>query len=538
MSSSSPLLSLVFLLLSIDATTSRLCTQADNCNLAVALCTDPALRNTCTYQFGGTNSFADQNAALNACKTKFGAASTPVTPGDTSVNMAAFNLCNSHRFFDMRRRAGALCNQWETLAGVPISFLNFDNGEPSNGGVQCTQRGAVENCVGFKFQNGNSRWHDSGCTPTGGSTTFVAQCVVCDVPPPPTTTTTTTTSTVQVTTTPTTSFFVDFTTTTTTTNNDGGSTTLPITTAPTTPKPINIGADTGVKTASTTGGGSGDIKSGDTAATGGLSDAALGGLIAGILCCCLCLILLIALFVRRRGEKEQELKVIVEATPHMEPRYAPPHDADVGQYGPTPVSPTYKQFPHADAGASWNGGPPPPVLMMGAAGGGNMNSARQYGSPDHTNTLVGGSGGMQTFQDYNADARQMPPAAYFPSSGANDLPSLPPLPPYPQGLNNQWGDIQQQYGQQQQQFLPQYAVDPQQQQHYGAEQQWSQPTSEQQWSQPSSEQFDSASLRKRDEQQSLYGASNLFQSVRETSQQEEYGTLNLQQPLTSTYGLR
>lgn len=505
--------SVLVVLSQVNESKSRICTQADNCNLQVAQCSDAALLATCTYQFQRTISFSDQNAAINACKTKFGAASTPVTPGDNNVNQAVFNLCNSHRFFDMRRRAGALCNQWETLAGAPISFLNFDQNEPSNGGANCASR-VLENCVGFKFQNGNARWHDSGCTPSGGSTTFVAQCVVCDVPPPTTTTTTTLTT---VPTTPTTSFFVDFTSTTTTTGGGDPIVTPSATTAPTTTKTINIGIDTGGSKApagATTGGGSGNINGGDGGGDGGgLSDAALGGLIAGILCCCLCLLLLLALFVRRRGQKEQELKVIAEATPHMEPRYAPPHDVDVGQYGPTPVSPTYKQFPNADAGASWNGGPPPPVLMMGA-GGGNMNSARQYGSPDHTNTLVGGSGGMQTFQDLGAAARQMPPAAYFPSSGANDLPSLPPLPPYPQGLNNQWGDIQQQ---QQQFYQPQYSAD--------------------QWSQQPSEQFDNSSLRKRDEQQqSLYGASNLFQSVREGSQQEEYGTLSLQQP-TSTYGL-
>lgn len=173
--------------------------------MAAAFCSDSALRNTCTYQFSGTNSFANQNAALNACKTKFGAQSTPVTPGDSTVNAAVFNLCDTHRFFDMRRRA-SMCNQWESLTGIPITFLMFDAGEPSNGGAPCNEA-LVENCVGYKYQNGNANWHDASCTPGSSSNTFVAQCVVCDVPPPPTppstasTTTTTTTTTTTITTT-------------------------------------------------------------------------------------------------------------------------------------------------------------------------------------------------------------------------------------------------------------------------------------------------------------------------------------------------
>jgi len=80
----------------------------------------------------------------------------------------------------MQRRAGSQCNNWETLDGNPVTYLDFDRGEPSNGGASCSSR-VLENCAGFKYQNGNARWYDSQCTPNGASTTFVAQCVVCAV---------------------------------------------------------------------------------------------------------------------------------------------------------------------------------------------------------------------------------------------------------------------------------------------------------------------------------------------------------------------
>jgi hypothetical protein len=68
------------------------------------------------------------------------------------------------------------------LTGVPISYVNWDQNEASNGGQSCVRQ-VVENCVDFKFGNGNFRWHDSGCTPSGQSTPFGPQPIT--LPPIP-----------------------------------------------------------------------------------------------------------------------------------------------------------------------------------------------------------------------------------------------------------------------------------------------------------------------------------------------------------------
>jgi len=158
---------------------SRICSVASPCTLGVAQCSEAQFTNNCSYVFNNQRSFANQARAIAACQSKFGAASTLVTPGDVTTNNMVRTLCASHRFFDMRRRTGAgnTCLQWQTFAGEPITYFNWDNGEP-------TPNNCNEDCAGFRA-DAAGKWHDSFCTPTAGSVSFLAQCVVCAIEPMP-----------------------------------------------------------------------------------------------------------------------------------------------------------------------------------------------------------------------------------------------------------------------------------------------------------------------------------------------------------------
>lgn len=184
----------VLTLLSMSIVNSRICTQSDACTFGVADCADPGMN--CSFVFQQMMSFGDQKAAIAACTTKFGPSSTLVTPGDLSVNNVVHSMCPSHRFFDMKRvgTSGANCEMWETLEGTPVLFATWDRLQPDNSMQVCSRR-VVENCVGFKYGNANSHWHDARCTPNGVLPEFVARCVVCAVPPAAATTTTITTIT-------------------------------------------------------------------------------------------------------------------------------------------------------------------------------------------------------------------------------------------------------------------------------------------------------------------------------------------------------
>jgi hypothetical protein len=162
---------------------SRICASGDNCRFGVAACSEAAFSAGCTYAFMATRSFPSQASALSACESKFGTGSSLAAPGDAAVNAMLFSMCDSHRFMDLRRRDGANCNEWESLDRTQrATYLNFDAGEPTSG--TCPHAN-FEGCAGFKFQLGNSRWHDSPCTPTAPLSSFVAQCVVCVLPPTP-----------------------------------------------------------------------------------------------------------------------------------------------------------------------------------------------------------------------------------------------------------------------------------------------------------------------------------------------------------------
>jgi hypothetical protein len=176
------LLLLLLFALQFEIVLSRVCSTANPCQMATIQCTDPSISPNCSYIFQSTRSFPTQQAALTACKSRFGASSTLVTPGDAATNAQVFGLCGSHRFLDMKRRPGNLCYQWETLDGSQvISYFNWDQGEPTRPSGGCPQ---AEDCAGMKLGR-NGLWHDGTCVPRGSDSSWVAQCVVCTVEPTP-----------------------------------------------------------------------------------------------------------------------------------------------------------------------------------------------------------------------------------------------------------------------------------------------------------------------------------------------------------------
>jgi hypothetical protein len=401
---------------------SRICSVASPCTLGVAQCSEAQFTNNCSYVFNNQRSFANQARAIAACQSKFGAASTLVTPGDLTTNNMVRNLCASHRFFDMRRRTGAgnTCLQWQTFAGEPITYFNWDNGEPSPNNCN-------EDCAGFRA-DAMGKWHDSFCTPTAGSVTFVAQCVVCAIEPTPAPTPRPTPA--PDTPLPTPMPIID----------------TPEPTPQPTPRPTPMPAivimpgPTGVlmPTPPRSGKpvGTGDDVAGDGE---GLAPAALGGIIGGVFWCLICCLILLVLFLRRRDkEKKQEKQLVAITQPTA--RYAVNRPTEIGQYGASPVpnGGTIDPF-HQPPAASWNG-LPEPTGMPGVSASffhqqlqhSGMQSAMHSGflsASNHSNSGVFMTAGNDMMFSAREDEvpveRTLPPNAYFPSAGAHYLPEPP-----------------------------------------------------------------------------------------------------------------
>lgn len=278
-------LSVIIFLVAMRRAKSRICATDDKCRLGTALCSDIVVRGECGYRYLNTTSFGNKAAAFNACRIKFGPLSTPVTPGDDAVNGQVFALCSSHRFFDLRRREFA-CNEWETSAGVLAKYLSWDFFEPNNAGDPCETQ-VSEDCAGFKYGNGNSRWHDASCTPSGGSNGFVAECVVCDVPPLDTAPT------------------VDVQSIFTRPTNAHGSTAISTASGTTT---TSVGASVVVVESR-----SSEAINASSVSVGGLSDAELGGVVAGAAVFVAVISLCVVLVVARRKKSRKEVKAVASA---------------------------------------------------------------------------------------------------------------------------------------------------------------------------------------------------------------------------------